>query len=359
MNDTNKESKENENFGKISHNKWWGLLFIVLVVLTVWTITTQAKSFSFKSFFGFIKNLNPVYVVLAFSAMILFVLFEGMALRCLLRAFGCNKSVWSGFVYSSADIYFSAITPSASGGQPASGLVMVKDGISVSLTTVVLIVNLVMYTFAIIIIGIITFVVRPSIFLNFSSLAKGLIIFGVVCQFLLGLFFIMILKHHKIVHKVLDKILCFLAKIHIVRKLEKKREKLDQGIKAYRACVFEIKNKGSHLFLMLIYNILQRVSVLLVPFFVFLGAGGNVKDGIDVIAVQSFAVLGSNTLPIPGAMGIIDYLLLDGFGEIMDGAFAVNLELFSRAVSFYSCVIMCGIVFLSFFIRKRTKSRSL
>jgi len=57
-------------------------------------------------------------------------------------------------------------------------------------------------------------------------------------------------------------------------------------------------------------------------------------------------VLGTNTVPIPGAMGISDYMMLDAFGTIMPEAFAVNLVLLSRAVSFYFCVIICGITFL-------------
>ena len=60
-------------------------------------------------------------------------------------------------------------------------------------------------------------------------------------------------------------------------------------------------------------------------------------------------VLGSNFVPIPGAMGIADGLLLDVFMELCEGAAsATNLELLSRAISFYLCVILCGI---SFFVR--------
>ena len=54
-----------------------------------------------------------------------------------------------GVLYSAADIYFSAITPSATGGQPASALLMVGDGIPTAVTTVVLLLNLAMYNLSI------------------------------------------------------------------------------------------------------------------------------------------------------------------------------------------------------------------
>ena len=46
--------------------------------------------------------------------------FEGEALRRLFFIWDIRQSIRMLFVYSAADIYFSAITPSASGGQPAS-----------------------------------------------------------------------------------------------------------------------------------------------------------------------------------------------------------------------------------------------
>ena len=46
-------------------------------------------------------------------------------------------------------------------------------------------------------------------------------------------------------------------------------------------------------------------------------------------------------------MGIADGLMLDVFAELCkNGNMPTNLELLSRAISFYLCVILCGISFL-------------
>ena len=71
-------------------------------------------------------------------------------------------------------------------------------------------------------------------------------------------------------------------------------------------------------------------------------------------ATQGFAVLGSNCIPIPGAMGVSDYLMLEGFGMMMPSAEAANLELLSRGLSFYLCITVCGIsVLLGYLLQKR------
>ena len=93
-----------------------------------------------------------------------------------------------------------------------------------------------------------------------------------------------------------------------------------------------------------IFNFLQRASLIFVTVFCFLAGDGS-SDGIkDVFVRQTVVVIGSNCVPIPGAMGVADYLMLDAFSQIIaDPAAVVNLELLSRTVSFYFCVILCGL----------------
>ena len=103
---------------------------------------------------------------------------------------------------------------------------------------------------------------------------------------------------------------------------------------------------------------LQRFSVLCVPFFLFLASGGGFVMAARVWAVQCFSVLGSNFVPIPGGMGVSDYLMLDGFESFIAQADLVDFELLTRAVSFYICVVSCGILTLAKFIllKKREKT---
>ena len=66
------------------------------------------------------------------------------------KAFGYKRKFRKALVYSTSDIYFSAITPSATGGQPASAYFMMNDKIPGAVTTIVLLVNLTLYTTSII-----------------------------------------------------------------------------------------------------------------------------------------------------------------------------------------------------------------
>lgn len=334
------------------------LVFLAIAGLTFWAVTSQIRGFSFSDFAGYIRNADPVWLIAAVLCMLAFILFEGIALLDIVRCFGYRKTPGHGFFWSAGDIYFSAITPSATGGQPASAYFMVKDGIPGMVTAVALVVNLVMYTLAILAIALICLCVRPKLFLQFGTFSGILIIVGIVVQIFLAAFFVMLLKRERTLHRICDAGLRFLAKLHLLRKPEEKREKLRIYMEDYARYAQMIKGRGKMLLRAFLLNFCQRSAQIAVTSFVFLATGGDPAQAFDIWVLQGFVVLGSNCVPIPGAMGVSDYLMLDCYGSVLSAAEAGNLELLSRSVSFYSCILICGVaVLLKFMMLKKRRDR--
>lgn len=351
--DNKSENKENQK--SLKKKLLWTFVFIGIAVLTIWAITSQ-EDFSFATFVSFLGSLHPGWLILAFASMIGIIIFEALAVLTIIKSFGCKRSFGEGLIYSSSDIYFSAITPSATGGQPACVYFMMRDGVSGSVSSVALVFNLVLYTFAIIILGILGFILEPSIFLDLSTLSEVLIIIGIVMLISLAAFFILILYKANFLYKTGVLILKLLAKIKLVRNFEGKRAKLESVINNYKGHVSHLSGKQGMMIKALIFNILQRASVIAVTLFTYLAAGGDASQIKSVWVSQTMVVLGSNTMPIPGAMGVSDYILIDAFSAIgFDSATAMNLNLISRAVSFYSCVIICGIAMIAKIISYKFK----
>ncbi len=65
--------------------------------------------------------------------------------------------------------------------------------------------------------------------------------------------------------------------------------------------------------------------------------------------------LGSNCVPIPGAIGVADYLMLSGYQELMSKSDAYHLEILSRGLSFYGCMMISMITVLIGYICLRKK----
>lgn len=342
-----------------SKKNWlFSLLFLVIAGLTLWAVTSQIKDFSISEFIGYIQSADWRWLALSCACMLCFILFEGMALLVIARGFGYKKSVGQGFLYSAGDIYFSAITPSATGGQPASAYFMIKDGIPGMVTTVALVANLVMYTLAILTIALVCLCLRPHLFFQFGLFSRVLIVVGIAAQILLAIFFVLLLKKEKALHRICDACLRLLAKLHLLPRAEEKRERLRLYMEDYARYAQMLRGHGKALLAAFLFNFFQRALQIAVTAFVYLAAGGAPAQVFDVWVLQGFVVLGSNCVPIPGAMGVSDYLMLDCYGSVLSATEAGHLELLSRSVSFYSCILICGaLVLFKFLSIKKRRNR--
>lgn len=345
---------DNKGNKDIIKNIVWSAITAIIAILTITAITSQAKGFSVNDAWILIRHGNKGFMVLAMVSVILYIYLEGAAIRYILKHISVNISHRQAFLYSAADIYFSAITPSASGGQPASFYFMRKDGISFSKATLCLVLNLLMYSFAIDFIAVLSFIVRPDIFMGFNSFGKILIILGSIILIILTLFFFMLLKESKWMEKLGHWSISLLGKIHILRKPEKKKEKLEKTIKKYSDISDVALGKGKMLFVAFLINLAQRVTQISITLFVYLGLGGRLKSAGDIWFAQAFAVVGSNCAPIPGAQGVADYLMIRGFSQFMPKDVAVHTELLSRGMSFYICIaISLATVAVGYVIRRK------
>jgi len=341
----------------ITDRKQWLFipLFIAIALVSVLAVVMQSRDFSIADFAAYIKSASLPWLLAALLSMLGFIFLEACALLVLCRAFGYKPSLKQGYIYSASDIYFSAITPSATGGQPASAYFMIKDGMNGMMTTALLLANVCMYTLSIIVIGFICLILRFDIFIKYSLLSKVLIISGFVMQLCLLIFFYMVLKKDKLLHRICTTFLRLLRKLHLIKNFDKKQLKLDAYMEKYRKHSKLITGHKKALFLCFLFNLLQRASQIAVTMFVYAATSGQgIIKSFELWFWQGFVTLGANSVPIPGAMGVSDYLMLDGFKNIMEESQAVNLELLSRSFSFYSCVIICGIsVLLWYCIIKR------
>ena len=85
-------------------------------------------------------------------------------------------------------------------------------------------------------------------------------------------------------------------------------------------------------------------------------AGGDKRNSFVIFAKQCLITIGCNFVPIPGAMGISDYLMIDGFTELMGWETAFSTEMISRGITFYICVAVCGLITLIGYLAGRKKN---
>ncbi len=333
---------KNQNGINVKNKILWTLLSLLIAAGTVYAVISQTKHFSFVRFREFILDADPVCLVCAVACMVGFIVFEGLAIMVLCREFRFPCTVRNSFFYSAADIYFSAITPSATGGQPACGYFMVKDGIPAVFTTAALVLNLAAYAFSTLSMGLLSLILRPSLLFKFSVFSRILIYIGYIAQIALIVTFTLLLKRKEIIAGICSFIIKLLGKLKLTRRAYALDAKFRRKMEDYGRYSEMMQGKRKMIGKVIVFNLLQRASQLLVTVFAYLATGGTPSRAFDIFCLQSYTTIGVNCIPIPGAMAVTDYMMLDCFGSVMNELDATNLELLSRALSFYSCVIICG-----------------
>lgn len=321
------------------------IVFLVLLVgitLTVLLISYRDE-LNFRNIAEFLSGANEWFIVAAFACMIFFILFEGLSIMLVSGRLGHKSKFTSAMAYSSADVYYSAITPSATGGQPASAFYMVRDGMSGGVAGFTLVFNLIAYTAAVIVIGIFAFAVRPAMFAKFDgNFSRVLVIIGFVVQVLLLGLCIACIFLDKAVRKVGNAFITLFTKMRIIKKPEKWRDKLSAEVEKFAASKGVFRSHPALFFETLLLNIIQRVSQTLIPCFICYAVDPSVSF-IDLFAMQAFVLLGYNCVPLPGGVGAYEYMYLHVYKIHFVPEFILSAMMVSRLISYYFCIVVSGI----------------
>ena len=313
---------------------------VFMALITFIVLVSSSKELNYSNLKEFFNNCNPVYILIAFLCWGGFVLFEALSLHVILKKLRCKPKTHDCIAYATSDTYYSAITPSASGGQPASAYYMVKSGIPGGVAGFSLVFNLIGYTAAILIIGLFAFIFGMNIFTKIGTFSKVLIIFGFVAQILLLLFFIGCICYHTAVLKCSKLLVIFLNKIKLVKNKEKWLIRVENIVEKYRNCYRDFRRHKKMLIPVLLCNVAQRISQLLISVFVCMSAINC--NFFDVLIMQSFVMLGYNSIPLPGGVGAYEYLYLHIYCMSFDKSFAIISMMVARIISYYFNLIASG-----------------
>ncbi len=357
MSKTISENDENQISEMNKKKAVWAVVSFLIAVGSIVLILKKSKTFQLDEFLFSIRHLDGLWMILALISMFGFIWFEGMAILRIAKTLNLKKKLQEGMVYGAADVYFSAITPSASGGQPASAYFMMQDGMNASAVAIILLFNLIFYCAALLSVGAVSFVLYGKILFQLSVKFKILYGIGFIVLIVLAGMFYLLINQGKIIYRIYDWFLSAGEKMHVIRNGQKRRKKMLNSMDHYHKCACIIAKDRKIIGDVFFWNVLQRLSQLGVSFCIFMAWKKDLLLAFKAVAVQCFVAVGSNSVPIPGGMGVADYLMINGFTHLLGEGMAVNMELICRGITFYGCVITGGIITLTGYIMRRKRKQ--
>lgn len=335
-------------------------VLLALIGVTFYIIFGNSDGFSIKSVGQFIADIHWPFLLGAFLCMVLNIGCKGISISVLSKALGYRKGALKNYSYASADIYFSAITPSATGGQPASAYYMVKDGIPISHTTAILSVNLLMYTASLIALALLTFILRPALFLNIDSwVVKVCIIVGLLVQLLFLSVYVMIMVSEKLVMRIARWLVNIAAFLHITKHKDEYIGRINDSVRRFKSSVQMLSHNRRVMVASFLLNFLERLVYIFIGVLVFYGALHNIPelagtkiDVLDIYALQAYCWFGSYSVPLPGAVGASEAIFNNVFSMVISNSVLLSATMVTtRGINFYISFMFAGVVTLIHHVR--------
>ena len=319
------------------------IFFVFLLFLAYFLVF---KNYSIPQFLHTLKTCKTQYFLLAVMCMFSFVFFEALFFKIILKKLGYKINWYQAFGYVFTEVYFSGITPSSTGGQPIQMVEMSKDKIPYRISSIIVLINTMFYKLALLIILLIGFIIFHEEIFKFSTIFKVTAILGSIVTVLIILFFVCLIFSERFVGYIIKLLLK-------TKKFKNKDTKLNDALNDYAEAAKYIRENPKVLASSFISIFMQRLSLLLVSYFVYKSFNINNISIFFAITIQAYLTIATDFVPIPGGILVSESLFIEVNEILKISSLSRSITIIFRSISFYILILVSLLYYLVFHFKKR------
>lgn len=331
------------------------LNIIIVCVIAFATFYVILKGKDLGQIWSIIRNTHPLYIALGCACACIFIVSEGFNTFTLLRTVKEKTRLVQGIKYASIGFFFSAITPSSTGGQPMQIYYMKKDGVSIASSTLTLVIELMSYQLATLVLAFGLLALRAEFVWHNVAFIRPFLIFGAIVSTAGVLFFLGVLISDQLIRRFAAFIIRVLHSIRLVKHPDKSIEKTEQHIQRFKDGFELLKSRPKLIVQVFLTTMIQLIARYTIIFCVYKALGVPSIDYLSIMALQANFALAMCSLPMPGAIGVNEASFLQIYRAAFSSQNITSALLMHRGVSFYLLVIVAGLI--SFVNHIRTRDR--
>lgn len=242
--------------------------------------------------------------------------------------------------------YYSAITPFASGGQPAQILSMSAKQIPVGRSTSLLMVKFLIYQISVVLYALGFFLWQYQYIRR--TLAGGLtwILFGLILNGFLILLIVLALKKRDWLEEKLIRLVAFLSSKKKTFRVDFWNKKIIQSLDEYEKSAKEVQATPKLAGSIFILTLLQLSAYFAVSWAIYRSFGLGQIGIIRILALQSLLYMAISFIPTPGNAGASEGGFLVIFQLLFTGATLMPAMLLWRLITYYFNLMIGGLVTL-------------
>lgn len=295
-----------------------------------------------------LPGLNLFWLLCAAGCVVLNWVMDGMVVQSLVgHACKTGYSYRHAFKVTMVGQYFNAITPYSVGGQPMQLVSFMRQGISSGIAISALVRKFLVYQTTITLFSLFVIVIRFSFFRSQFQGFMALAFIGFLYQASSVILLLLFTYSPKFTTKLIHAVVWALTKIHIVKRAEETREKVQSQLRFYIENNKAMRGNRRLTFRIYGYTLIQLTALFSVPFFIYKAFHSPGAPIVDMISAQCFVTMISGYTPLPGAAGAAEGSFLVIFKIFFKDQIITQAMLLWRLLAYYSCVIV-GAFFAGF-----------
>lgn len=332
---------------------------IFLIAIMVFTFYILLEDYSIFELFETLKGSQPLYLVIGFDLMLLFIACEALNIKMISKAIGKEIPYRKSLGYSWIGFYFSSITPSSSGGQPAQVYYMKKDQISVTDSVITLFFIIFVYQIAMVLFGGTMAILNPKIAYDFANRLSLLFLYGIIMNVGAIFFFSALMFSNKMVPSLINFGLRIGFKLRLIKDTDSIKAKITRGLDNYHEKANILKKHGILFIKVLAVTVMQMAALNMVSSMVYLSMGYREHSIFEIITSQSLLTISISAVPLPGSVGAAEGGFLQAYTNFIPAEALKSVMIVARSISFYLPLIISFIIYIAIHLKSlhNTKQR--
>ncbi len=305
-----------------------------------------------------LENFNIWWLFSCVAALLLYWLMDALLLHDITKYMYKKEPLLQSIKVGLIGLYYCALTPSSSGGQPMQVVYMRRNKMPVGTATCIVCIKFVIYELSLCSIYIAGMCLRGAYFYTNHNEAFWLAVLGFLVNLAAVVFIILTIINKKLVMKIGRGLISLLCRFKIVKDKDRTNENFEHTIDDYHTAAayiskYKLRALGSYFI-----SVLNLSFLFVIPYLIYLSFGYSANNIIDIFTMEAMLFLAVSFVPLPGAAGASEGGFLLFFGPFFGAATAVAMLIW-RFLTYYMMLIVGSllVVFDEVLSIKRLKNK--
>jgi uncharacterized protein (TIRG00374 family) len=324
--------------------RWIYILATIGIIAVIGVTDSQMKSINLLDI---VSKLSLVWVLLALSCILLYWLTDSIIINYVTGFMFGKEPLYKSLKISIIGQYYSALTPSSTGGQPFQVIYMKRNGVPVGASTCILSIKFLCYQLALCTFYIVGMLIRGEYFIANFNRVFWISLAGFAVNASAIVFILLILVNRNLVLRFSKAVIRFLHRLHIVKNLSKANDSAETMIEDFTTALGYVKKYIGKVFITYLISLAHLTCFFSVSLLIYTAFGLTQYGFADLLLMQSFLFIAISFFPLPGAAGAAEGGFLLFFNAIFPPQLIFIAMILWRIITYYANIIAGAAVVVS------------